>query len=235
MCTLTFAPLGTKQVITINRDEAPERRADDPVIRERSGKQLWLAPEPVSGSSNVVFDIINHRLVVLLNGAFESHEHKPPYRLSRGLVILDSFDYDSLGAMKRLYDFTGIEPFTLLAFQKGATEEMRWDGEKVHYTDPAAHQFTIWSSAKLYPAEVIQSREEAFADWLKKNQRIYAQQLFDMHQREGDDSRGPGFRMNYEDLVKTVSITQFTLSGNRVALRYLDLMRRPAQLMERVF
>lgn len=235
MCTLTLAPIGTKQVITINRDEAPERRADDPVIRERSGKQLWLAPEPVSGSSNVVFDIINHRLAVLLNGAFESHEHKPPYRVSRGVVILDSFDYDSLGAMKRLYDFTGIEPFTLLCFQEGKMEEMRWDGAKVHCSEPKVDKPAIWSSAKLYPAEVIRNREEAFANWLNRNQRIYAQQLFDMHQREGDDSRGPGFRMNYKDFVKTVSITQFTFTGNRVALRYLDLMRRPAQLAERVF
>lgn len=235
MCTLTYVPLSYQTVITVNRDEAPSRAASDPVIYEDNGRRYWLAPEPVSGGSNLVLDIINQRLLVLLNGAFEAHESKPPYRLSRGVVIMEAFDFDSLKIMTDNYDFSGIEPFTLLSFQNSKWEEIRWDGEEVYHSVPSAANIGIWSSAKLYESEEAKVREESFMNFVERSRAIYAQHLFDIHQRDRHDPRGVGFRMNHEDIVKTVSITQLIFENNRVMLRYMDLMRDPKVMLERSF
>lgn len=234
MCTLTYVPAEAGFVATINRDETPLRSAAMPVIEEYNQRQLWLAPEPVSGSSNSIFDIVNHRLMVLLNGAFMPHDHRPPYRLSRGVVIKESFSFPNLAEMSEGFDFSEIEPFTLIKLDRQGIEELRWDGGRVLYSEPVTDTATIWSSAKLYSQEIIKQREEQFAQWIGKTNAIYPQNLFEIHQRKSPDSRGPGFRMNHADLVKTVSITQFLFEPERVRLRYLDLENQ-RDLIERVF
>lgn len=235
MCTLTYVPQPGQSIITVNRDEAPSRAASDPIIREVNGRQFWLAPEPVSGGSNFVLDIINQRLLVLLNGAFKPHKHDPPYRKSRGVVMMEAFDHGTLRALNAVYDFTDIEPFTLLSFQNMRWEELRWEGTEGHYSTPNADENAIWSSAKLYQPEVVTEREKAFHQYLKESRAVYPQQLFEIHRRPTDDPRGLGFRMNYEDRVKTVSVTQLILKEGRVSLRYIDLIRQPVQILERIF
>lgn len=235
MCTLSYVPLSYQTIITVNRDESPGRAASEPEIREEFGRRFWLAPEPVSGGSNLVLDIINNRLMVLLNGAFEAHESRPPYRMSRGVVIFEAFRFDSLNDMKNEFDLTNIEPFTLLSFQNGKWEELRWDGEKAYFSKPASSVFQLWSSAKLYAPKDIREREEAFSHFVERSRAIYPQHLFDIHQRDRHDPRGLGFRMNYEDIVKTVSITQLVFENGRVMLRYMDLMREPKVMLERSF
>lgn len=235
MCTLTYIPGRQQAMITVNRDEAPLRAARQPEIREVGGRQFWLAPEPISGSSNTVLDIINRRLHVLLNGAFTAHDHQPPYRISRGVMLFEAFDFGSLAGMSKSYNFQGIEPFTLLSFQDGQWEELRWDGSDLHLTqpDPAAH--AIWSSTKLYPPAEISDRERAFHEFVKNSRAVYPQQLFDIHTRDQKDPRGFGFRMNYQDLVRTVSVTQLLFGSDRIMLRYLDLEQRPREILERSF
>ncbi len=235
MCTLTYIAKPEEAIITVNRDEAPTRAASDPIIREENGFQFWLAPEPVSGGSNFVLDIINQRLLVLLNGAFKAHKHVPPYRISRGVMMMEAFAFDTLREMEHSYDFAGIEPFTLLSFQGGRWEELRWDATASHHNAPPIGESRIWSSTKLYPAEAILYREKEFGDFLKNSRAVYHQQLFEMHRRFMDDSRGIGYRMNYEDRVKTVSVTQLVLKDGRMMLRYLDLNREPKQILERIF
>lgn len=235
MCTLSYVPRGHEAVITVNRDEAPSRSASAPIIREVQGRQLWLAPEPVSGSSNLVLDIINQRLVILLNGVFEPHEHRPPYRKSRGVVVQEAFEYANLYSMKLSYQFDGIEPFTLLNYQNQRWEEMRWDGKEIHMAEPDISANHIWSSAKLFAPEAVEKREQLFFDFVENSRAIYPQQLFEIHRRDQDDPRGIGFRMNFEDRVKTVSVTQLVFSNGRIMLRYLDLMAEPITILERSF
>lgn len=172
--------------------------------------------------------------MVLLNGAFSPHDHRPPYRLSRGVVIKQSFSFSGLAEMSAGFDFSDIEPFTLIKLHRQGIEELRWDGNKVYYSQPASNKAAIWSSAKLYSPEIIKEREEQFARWIDQTKAVYPQNLFELHQRKAPDTRGPGFRMNYGDMVKTVSITQFLFEPKRVRLRYLDLQNQRS-LMERVF
>jgi hypothetical protein len=235
MCTLTYVPRQEEVIITVNRDEAPSRAASDPIIREENGRQFWLAPEPVSGGSNFVLDIINQRLLVLLNGAFKPHKHEPPYRLSRGVMMIEAFGFDTLREMEGAYDFSGIEPFTLLSFQSGQWGELRWDGEKTHHAVPAADKSAIWSSTKLYPEEIVAQRQREFEEYISKSRAVYAQQMFEMHRRPTDDPRGIGYNMNFEDRVRTVSVTQLVVKNGRMLLRYLDLNREPKQILERIF
>lgn len=235
MCTLSYVPLSYQSIITVNRDESPSRAASEPEIREEGGRRFWVAPEPVSGGSNLVFDIINHRLLVLLNGAYVAHESKPPYRMSRGVLIFEAFDFNTLNEMQQQFDFTGIEPFTLFSFHEGKWEEIRWDGKQIYYSRPAASVFQLWSSAKLYEENEQRLREEAFTNFIERSRAIYAQHLFDIHQRDRHDPRGLGFRLNYKDIVKTVSITQLIFENGRIMLRYMDLIQEPKIILERSF
>lgn len=235
MCTVTYIPRKEETIITVNRDEAPTRAASDPIIREENGRQFWLAPEPISGGSNFVLDIINQRALILLNGAFKPHKHNPPYRMSRGVMMIEAFGFETLREMESAYDFSGIEPFTLLSFQSGQWEELRWDGERTHHATPAPNESAIWSSTKLYPEEIVEQRRREFNEFITNSRAVYAQQLFEMHRRSTDDPRGIGYNMNYEDRVRTVSITQLVVKGGRMLLRYLDLNREPKQILERIF
>ncbi|MFM8371345.1 MAG: NRDE family protein, partial [Bacteroidota bacterium] len=94
MCTVTYIPNRSGFTLTHNRDEAPSRSSvsisqndegpDGQIVYPRDSKAggTWFA---VSESG---------KTVCLLNGAFVRHHHNPPYKRSRGLMVLDFFNYD---------------------------------------------------------------------------------------------------------------------------------------------
>ncbi|MFW0694651.1 hypothetical protein ACN091_10365, partial [Aliarcobacter butzleri] len=76
----------------------------------------------------------------LLNGAFVAHTPQPPYKHSRGLVVLDAFDYVSIDSFINQYSFTGIEPFTLLLAETDRLSgqrlvELRWNGRRLFISE----------------------------------------------------------------------------------------------------
>ena len=71
----------------------------------------------------------------------------PPYRKSRGLIVLDSFNFDSIESFSQQYDFENIEPFTMIAVDfknENQLAEIRWDGRKVFYKKLSSDNYNIW-------------------------------------------------------------------------------------------
>ena len=97
MCTVTYFPLKNKIVLTSNRDEKPNRSAQE-IHREKG----IFYPKDTTKNGTWFAVSENGNALILLNGAFENHPVKTNYRKSRGLIVFGS---DS----GRRYFFESIE------------------------------------------------------------------------------------------------------------------------------
>lgn len=116
MCTVTFVPTSTGFILTSNRDEKNYRPTLPPEIHVVNGKKLLFPKDEEAGGTWIATNN-QHQTVCLLNGAFETHVKNPPYRKSRGLILLESFGYDSFAEFAENVDLENIEPFTLLLIE----------------------------------------------------------------------------------------------------------------------
>jgi uncharacterized protein with NRDE domain len=94
MCTVSFVRCGDKTILTSNRDEEVLRPAIPPKNYRVNGKNLVFPKDPRAGGT--WFAVAeNANVLVLLNGAAQKHHWEPPYRKSRGLVVLDLISNES--------------------------------------------------------------------------------------------------------------------------------------------
>ena len=92
MCTVSYYKSDEFIVITSNRDESALRpSAVSP--QKRSLIQSW-ACYPIDPLHNGTWFAINQHknILVLLNGAEKKHTYTPPYKKSRGLILLELID-----------------------------------------------------------------------------------------------------------------------------------------------
>lgn len=173
MCTVTYLPLSPKGfVLTSNRDEAVVRKTSLPPAKYQIENLTVFFPKDSQANGTWIATSSNHFTLCLLNGAFQKHKTKPPYKRSRGLVLLDFFLFNDVAKYGLEYDFQDIEPFTLLIIESEKTaeiHELRWDGQQIFVKKMDASVPHIWSSANLYDAETILERELWFGKWLGEN------------------------------------------------------------------
>ncbi|HMQ62211.1 MAG TPA: NRDE family protein [Flavilitoribacter sp.] len=232
MCTVTFLPRENGNfVLTSNRDEAPKRSPQSLSTTFRSGQEL-LFPKDTRAGGTWIAASSDNRLVCVLNGAFEKHAHQPPYRRSRGLMALDFFDYANPADFAREYHWEGIEPFTLIVWDRGQLWEIRWDEKKLHQLELKADQPHIWSSATLYPAPIQAKRREWFAGWLKGRTDFPKDAVLDFHRNTGDGDPWNDLVMDRNGKVCTVSITCVEKTRKTFAMDYADLVHDSASLAE---
>lgn len=215
MCTLTYIPLIENQfVLTSSRDEHFSRKpSSDPKISKINGRNVVF---PVDGEAGGTWIAASEsgRLVCLLNGAFGKHKHEPPYRKSRGLIVLESFNYNNFNDFIDSFGLEGIEPFTLVAVEAKKREivDLRWDGNKKYSKSMDVKHKHIWSSATLYSAEVQLERENWFNQWFSVNPMEKASAK-NFHLKGGKGTTESNFLMKRPNGVQTVSITQVVYDG----------------------
>jgi len=223
MCTVTYLPTSSGFILTSNRDEALLRKpAETPRIETIAGHQV-LFPRDGDAGGTWVASADNKRTVCLLNGAFKRHEHKPPYRKSRGLVVLDFFKTSSALDFHNSYDLQGIEPFTLLIIEDKDLFEFRWDGQEKFFKPLNAGLPHIRCSVTLYTPEVIAMREKWFAVWLDKHHDYRVRDILSFHLFAGEGDQHTQVRMSIFGIVQTVSITCIQSTGKELCMYYSDL------------
>ena len=226
MCTLTFVPTSNGAVITSNRDEHESRsNTKFPVEREINDLHVVFPQDPKAGGTWIAC-ASNQSVAILLNGAFEKHKHRPPYRKSRGLVLLDLFRFKSLIDFSNRYDLDGIEPFTIVYYKKGAKStltELRWDGMKKQQAGFDVDQPHIWSSATLYSPEIILERQNWFAEMLESKE-ISPDKLQHFHEFGGKSDVKNNFKMDRGKGLKTISISQIQIKKQQSEFRYQNLV-----------
>ncbi|MDH3709035.1 MAG: NRDE family protein [Cyclobacteriaceae bacterium] len=225
MCTVTYIPKGQDHfILTSNRDENYSRAAEHPEILILENQHRLFPKDPKSGGSWIAVSAKN-RVACLLNGAFEKHRHRPPYKRSRGLVLLDFFGYTKIDDFVKNYDFHDIEPFTMIMYEGLYLVEFRWDGHEKHLTPLKLDQAYIWSSTTLYDLKTREMRSSWFHQWLKVNKQPGMEDLMHFHRYGGEPDQSNGFVMNRGNQVQTLSITGIEKYHQSAVMHHLDLLK----------
>ncbi|TAE25430.1 MAG: hypothetical protein EAZ91_19185 [Cytophagales bacterium] len=224
MCTVTYIPTPEEGfILTSSRDESLTRPPALPPALEQIGGQWVGFPRDPQGQGSWL--VASSALTVcLLNGAFEAHQPTPPYAHSRGLVPLAVFGYESTDLFIEHYDFTNLEPFTLLLAEATRLTELRWDGLRRHVAELDPRKAHIWSSATLYAGPVRAERERWFAEW-PLHERTGAT-IRQFHKQAGQHDPANAIQMHRPGQYRTVSLTSVSHTPTETTITYEDLVNQ---------
>lgn len=226
MCTVTYIPTKKNNFIfTSNRDEAPKRSATGVIEKSIEGKVL-LYPKDALANGTWISISNKNQLVCILNGAFIKHKHRPPYRLSRGIMALDFFKYPTANDFFEKFEFDGMEPFTMIIFDDGRLHEFRWDEKEKHIAHLDTSKQYIWSSCTLFTEDWQEKRRIWFDDWKRENQMIDQNAVLDFHRNGGEGHANFDVVMKWKDVVCTTSITSILKEEGQMSMRYEGLLNR---------
>ncbi|MFZ1679161.1 MAG: NRDE family protein [Saprospiraceae bacterium] len=232
MCTVTYIPLQGIRFLTSNRDESPMRQSHGLISSHNPDQpNIYYPLDPDSRGSWIALSETG-RAVCLLNGGYESFIPNPPYRMSRGQVVMDAVKAEDANQYVDTYDFQGIAPFTLLIDGKSFLTELVWNGDQKHIRSLPIDKPQIWSSATLYPPDVRAWRKSLFEKWLSETDVFDSDSIIEFHQMaNGDDENG--FVMNRNEVVRTLSITNIANreSTGTIVHVQLDMGRREEVLI----
>jgi uncharacterized protein with NRDE domain len=223
MCTVTFVSKENGDfILTSNRDELPQRETIPPEIVFESNTNLLYPKDAIAGGTWIgVCD--KKRAINLLNGAFEPHERKSSYRLSRGMVVKDLLVAKNVIETIQNYDFHGVEQFTIILVEWSEGLKLYslvWDEKQKHF-DSLTPGFYIWSSSPLYSASMKVLRKQWFNDFINSNS-ANDKKLLQFHQTAGDGDKITNLIMD-RGFIRTVSITQLVKRQDVVSMFYKDL------------
>ena len=225
MCTVTFIPRGEDIFLSASRDERRERpNALPPEIHEVNGQKVLFPMDPLAGGTWMAVNE-NGNAVVLLNGALQKHIPQPPYRKSRGLIVLDLLSALSPSAWFDGADLQQIEPFTTVIAESGSLFVCRWNGSAKSRAPHRKNFPGIWSSVTLYDAATVEKRERWFTAWLSRNPDPTPEDIMDFHREAGEGDPHTDLLMNRNDQVFTQSISTVCISRNLARFQYFDLRR----------
>jgi uncharacterized protein with NRDE domain len=225
MCTVTFIPNKKGFTLTSSRDEKNYRPTLFPSwYSHKNSRLLYPKDEIANGSWIAASD--SGRMACLLNGGFVNHnKNNLGYRKSRGLVLIESFDF-AIPDFLENFNLQDIEPFTLLLIdsKNRLFNELVWDGSKknIRKIDMSTHH--IWSSATLYDEEIRTNRKSWFNQWMSSNSLANNEEIFDFHQFTHTDDDTNNILMNREDGTQTVSLSQYIFELNKAQFIYKDLI-----------
>lgn len=225
MCTVTYLPLGNNQfILTSNRDESPKRKTIPPSKYDEDGVAFVYPKDELAGGTWIGLSEKN-RLVCLLNGGFEIHERKGPYKMSRGLIVKKILSAENSVSFVENFVFDDIEPFTLVLVDWNsnlATYELVWDGISKHFVK-LPQEPKIWSSSTLYTSEMKALRRTWFANWLSENKIFHQQKIIDFQTSTDKGTPETSLKMK-RSFVETVSVTSVKKEGD-ICLIYNDILK----------
>lgn len=222
MCTVSFVQGKNSVIITSNRDEhAGRANAAAPAFYFSNDKKIIFPKDAKAGGTWFTAGE-NGLVAVLLNGAFKAHIAKPPYRKSRGLILLAIVEaHDPYHFFKQM-NLHNIEPFTIVLYQSGCLHELRWDGRIKHELKLSSTGNYIWSSATLYTNEVMEKRENLFYRFIGSLENVTEVMVHDFHADSNDNENG--FIINRQTGMKTFSITQAVIKKEQIKFLHSDLI-----------
>ena len=232
MCTVSFIPVKDKVFLTSNRDEKHFRSAAIPPILYESGTGKLLYPKDGDAGGTWIALHENGNAIIFLNGGFARHIPQPPYKLSRGIILLELMGETSPVQHFLTMDLSGIEPFTAVIWDEIRLFECRWDGSRKYSQEMDATKPHIWSSATLYDETVIDKRKGWFETWKTRHPAPGMEEILDFHQFTGDGDSHNDLMMNRDGQVYTVSITGLELRANDGLMKYIDLKNKMHYIQE---
>lgn len=227
MCTVSYFKTRDSIIFTSNRDEKKNReKALFPNTLELEDRLLYFPKDKkASGTWFVIDDKGN--AAILLNGAFQKHISNPPYKKSRGIVLLDIVkDKNFLHAFQE-YDFSGIEPFQLLVFFDKKLMRLLWDGTVKHQFFLNENESHLLSSKTLYNDSIENERQKDFMRF-QMGRNIESGEILNFHKKHQIEKE-PEIDLSIKEEYITVSITQLIIKQDRIHFAYHDLTENTIQ------
>jgi len=236
MCTVTFIPSNSGFFLTSSRDEQNTRPTLPPKKHIINDQELYFPKDEVAGGTWISVSKQN-RAACLLNGAFKKHERKEKYAKSRGIILLESFNYKNINTFVEEINLTGVEPFTLLLIDYNSPSliefiELRWDEKEKHIKMLNTLTPQIWSSATLYNSDAIQKRKLVFDQWVKKHPSPTSTDIQKFHNQKHGLQSSIAFLMKRDNNLMTLSISQIIFEKESVRLNYLDVIENKSSLLK---
>ena len=223
MCKVTYLPQESGFVFTSNRDEHFSRSKTDFPFEKLIGQHpVYFPQDPLAFGTWIA--VTENSLVCLLNGGFTKHKHLPPYRKSRGIIVLERFNFDSFDSFVQAIDLNQIEPFTMISLSwdkstKLNLQELVWDGETKHLSQKNSKENHNWSSSTLYDATIREQRNELFRSIAPST----ASEALNFHLTSGEElGEENRFKMSRPNGVKTISTSQMIRDKNRLTMDYYN-------------
>ncbi|GIV26949.1 MAG: hypothetical protein KatS3mg027_0763 [Bacteroidia bacterium] len=226
MCTVSYIPLKNGFILTSNRDEQPSRITIAPKSYTINNKILYFPKDTISGGTWILTDL-NKITCCLLNGCFEKHIPNPPYRKSRGQILIDIFSYSTFEEFMDTVNLDNIEPFTLLLFDiESSSYEFRWDGQFKYVRQINTNTFHLWQSATLYEKDIQKVRFKWFENWINKHKALDDCNIWNFHCGRHSKDTDNNIIMKRTSGIQTVSVTQVKLSSDKNEIKYLDVLNQ---------
>lgn len=227
MCTVSYLPADGGFLLAANRDEDVHRsRALLPQSYRHAG-QLLVFPRDPQGQGSWIAAAASGRVACLLNGALRRHQRRPPYRRSRGTVVLKYFESNHAVDFVRHCDLNGVEPFTLVMVDADRRlSELLWTGSEKHFRALEHEQPHQWSSVTLYDAALASRKRQLL--FSRFSQEVpSAAALNDLHRCffYEDWVAGP----DKVDAVRTLSISVVHVRGQELIFDYEEVWPQPAR------
>lgn len=194
-----------------------------PVTEIINNRKITFPKDPKAGGTWYAVNENGH-VIVLLNGAAEKHEWRPPYRRSRGLIVLDLISMASSFSGWQKIALNGIEPFTIVLFEYNKLYQLRWDGISKETVDLDPKGNYIWSSTPLYPREVRERRARWFESFIEGKVVISENEMFRFHRYTETEDPQNGLVINRNGFLKTISITQTVIEPEKSVMRHFDFI-----------
>jgi len=225
MCTVTFLPVSKSEyLLTSNRDEKVGRASATFPFRQNG----TLFPKDEHSGGTWIATSSNGKSICLLNGALTKHKHAPPYRHSRGLIVLKAFTYPDFKSFAANIDLTEIEPFTLVMVENEGEKtlfEFMWDGQNRYFAPLEPEIPHFWCSVTLYAPEVYERRKKWFEKWILDH-HFNLDGILHFHQFGGDGNPANDLVINRNDYLKTLSITSIHRKEDQTYMTYMDLQKK---------
>ncbi|AYL98822.1 NRDE family protein [Mucilaginibacter celer] len=223
MCTVTYLPTKNGFQLTSNRDENVNRGQAIVPRLYKGERHTLLYPKDADRNGSWIAAKNNGDVVVLLNGAFVKHTAMPPYKTSRGLVLMELINAEDPYSAYKDNDLEGVEPFTLVLYAGSMLYECRWDGERKYIKPLDTREAYIWSSATLYNENAAAKRLKWFNDWKAAEPENGIGDIMHFHHHAGQGDADDALVINRGGKMKTVSITNINVGPQNLTMTYHDL------------
>ena len=225
MCTVTYLPKSNNEfILTHNRDEHFSRgNAQFPSHKTISNQNILAPIDSNAGGTWIATS--QHYTLCLLNGGFEKHVSQPPYRHSRGKIILDFFEYNSITDFIQTYNISQLEPFTLIIIDHHSNDlhQCVFDGQILYHSKMQKEQAHIWSSCTLYQVEEKQQRKKHFNSFLQES-KLTQDEVIAFHTNSYKTLEHEDILINRNEILKTVSLTSIVKSS-AISMTYIDFIQ----------
>jgi len=224
VCTVTFIKTNSGFVLTSNRDEKNNRKTLTPDYYQHINQRLYYPKDEKAGGTWIASNLIN-RTACLLNGAFMAHQKQPYHTLSRGKILLASFNSPIQNFINETA-LNQVEPFTLLIIDNTESvclHELVWDGIAIHHTSYQDLEYKIWSSSTLYRPEIQAQRNAWFETWIEQHKFLEDKNILNFHKHRHTETESDNILMKRENAMQTVSITQVISKNGGFSLDYLPI------------